>query len=990
MAVTRIKTNQLTDSSVTTAKINANAITAGKLEDNLTYGSNLTVTGNLTVNGTTTATNSTTVTVDDPVLLLGDGQTGAGALDLGFMGERGDDTNVAFVFDESADEFVAALVSDTDTSTTVTITDYADMRVGGLTVDDNQTVGGTLGVTGESTLASATISDLTSGRVVLAGTSGAVEDSGNLTFDGSTLAVTGAATISSTLGVTGAVTFSSTGSFGGDVAMGSNNITGLADPSNAQDAATKNYVDTALSSVFTVSDGSNSTSIADGDTVTFTATANETTVVESSGTITIGLPDDVTIGNDLTVTNDCTVSNDLTVTGNLTVNGTTTTVASTNTTVSDNLLELNSGATSNANDAGIIIERGSTGDNAIMAWDESADGFVVGTTTATASSTGDLTITAAGLTTAGLTATTGDFSGAVGIDGDFDVATNKFTVASATGNTEIAGTLDVTGESTLASATVSDLTSGRVVLAGTSGAIEDSGNLTFDGSTLAVTGAATISTTLGVTGVATFTAESVHNGGIQLNDSDALTMGTDDDATLVHDGSSLALTNGTGILSIDGTASSSIRVNEAGADVDFVVEGDTVSTLFTVDAGTDTVVIGGGTATAEAELKVDGTGSFMMPSGTTAQRPTTAVTRMMRWNTTSTAFEYYDGTEWKNLTADFTVIASETFDGDDTTTAFTLSDSQTTASCIVSLNGVVQLPTTAYGVSGTTLTFTEAPATGDKIEVRKLTTTSTVTGLDDGTSAATVTATASATVDIVGDVQLSAQGDLRFQDSDSSNYVAFQAPATVASNVTWTLPSADSSVSGYALVSDGSGTLSWAAAGATTTADTTSNTEFYIHFDNITSGAVTAVNHDTGLRYNPSTGTLTSDVFSGTATQAQYADLAEKYASDADIEPGTVVEFGGDAEITTSTEDGSRKVAGVISTDPAYMMNSGADGQYVALTGRVPCKVTGAVSKGDMMVSAGNGMARAEADPKLGSVIGKALEDFDGGEGVIEVVVGRM
>ena len=409
MAVTRIKTNQLTDSSVTTAKINANAITAGKLEDNLTYGSNLTVTGNLTVNGTTTATNSTTVTVDDPVLLLGDGQTGAGALDLGFMGERGDDTNVAFVFDESADEFVAALVSDTDTSTTVTITDYADMRVGGLTVDDNQTVGGTLGVTGESTLASATISDLTSGRVVLAGTSGAVEDSGNLTFDGSTLAVTGAATISSTLGVTGAVTFSSTGSFGGDVAMGSNNITGLADPSNAQDAATKNYVDTALSSVFTVSDGSNSTSIADGDTVTFTATANETTVVESSGTITIGLPDDVTIGNDLTVTNDCTVSNDLTVTGNLTVNGTTTTVASTNTTVSDNLLELNSGATSNANDAGIIIERGSTGDNAIMAWDESADGFVVGTTTATASSTGDLTITAAGLTTAGLTATTGDF-----------------------------------------------------------------------------------------------------------------------------------------------------------------------------------------------------------------------------------------------------------------------------------------------------------------------------------------------------------------------------------------------------------------------------------------------------------------------------------------------------------------------------------------------------------------------------------------------------
>jgi len=82
----------------------------------------------------------------------------------------------------------------------------------------------------------------------------------------------------------------------------------------------------------------------------------------------------------------------LTLSGNLTVNGTTTTVASTNTTIADNLLELNSGASSNANDSGIIIERGSTGDNAIIAWDESADKFIVGTTTGTASSTGDITI----------------------------------------------------------------------------------------------------------------------------------------------------------------------------------------------------------------------------------------------------------------------------------------------------------------------------------------------------------------------------------------------------------------------------------------------------------------------------------------------------------------------------------------------------------------------------------------------------------------------
>ena len=89
-----------------------------------------------------------------------------------------------------------------------------------------------------------------------------------------------------------------------------------------------------------------------------------------------------------------TMSQDLIITGDFTVNGTTTTVNSTNTTLDDNLLELNSGAGSNANDCGIIIERGSTGDNAIIAWDESVDKFTVGTTTATASDTGNLTITA--------------------------------------------------------------------------------------------------------------------------------------------------------------------------------------------------------------------------------------------------------------------------------------------------------------------------------------------------------------------------------------------------------------------------------------------------------------------------------------------------------------------------------------------------------------------------------------------------------------------
>lgn len=142
------------------------------------------------------------------------------------------------------------------------------------------------------------------------------------------------------------------------------------------------------------------------------------------------------------------------------------------------------------------------------------------------------------------------------------------------------------------------------------------------------------------------------------------------------------------------------------------------------------------------------------------------------------------------------------------------------------------------------------------------------------------------------------------------------------------------------------------------------------------------------------TGTIsgTWTLESGSTLQATYADLAECYQADAEYAPGTVLEFGGKFEVTVA-EDSTRRVAGVVSTNPAYKMNhqqTGDNVAVVALTGRVPCKVRGKIQKGDMMVAAGNGYARAEFNPMLGSVIGKALEDFEGTDGVIEVVVGRL
>jgi len=141
-------------------------------------------------------------------------------------------------------------------------------------------------------------------------------------------------------------------------------------------------------------------------------------------------------------------------------------------------------------------------------------------------------------------------------------------------------------------------------------------------------------------------------------------------------------------------------------------------------------------------------------------------------------------------------------------------------------------------------------------------------------------------------------------------------------------------------------------------------------------------------------GSLTSwwsKAFTVSAT-AQYADLAENYLGDTSYAAGTVVAFGGTHEITLCDTDMSSRVAGVVSTNPAYLMNGTQTGENivaVALTGRVPTKVRGPIRKGDLIVSAGEGHARAETLPQVGTVIGKALEDFDGDTGVIEVVVGK-
>jgi len=142
-------------------------------------------------------------------------------------------------------------------------------------------------------------------------------------------------------------------------------------------------------------------------------------------------------------------------------------------------------------------------------------------------------------------------------------------------------------------------------------------------------------------------------------------------------------------------------------------------------------------------------------------------------------------------------------------------------------------------------------------------------------------------------------------------------------------------------------------------------------------------------------GTMYANTFNGTATSAQYADLAERYEADKSLEPGTVVMFGGDKEVTACGTDGCHSVAGVVSTNPAHLMNAEAGGEAthpaIALAGRVPVKVVGPVNKGDLLVSSSvEGRAKADNEAKAGRILGKAMESAGEGEHVIEGLINLM
>jgi hypothetical protein len=596
------------------------------------------------------------------------------------------------------------------------------------------------------------------------------------------------------------------------------------------------------------------------------------------------------------------------------------------------------------------------------------------------------TITGGNLATGGTASATGNITGGNLLTGGLVSATATITGGNiATGGT-VSATGAITGASTISA--TGTVTGGNIATGGTASA---TGNIT--GGNVLTGGLVSATATITGGNLATGgTASATGNitGGNLLTGGQVSATGNVTGGNIVITGNAINMT----------AAGGTLIHNSANANTNFAVNG-TAANVFFVNAATNSVSFGSSTQTTNAVAAFNTTTSVLMPVGNTAQRPGTGVTGMMRFNTTGNYLEIFDNTKWIAVAAEnYTVIADEQFSGDGTTTAFTLSsNAQTTNSCLVSINGVVQVPVTAYAVSGTTMTFTEAPAAGDLIDVREITTTTSISSISNSSGNASIyvndqTSNVSVTGNLVASGTIFAQ-TLNITTTESITGNIIGGNVNTVGQV-----SATGNITGNYFIGNGSQLTGLS---ASKIFNGTSEANIGSSGGNVTFtvGGTAIAGISTAGIYNAqangvgnigSSSTYFNTVFAK-ATSAQYADLAEMYAGDAAYEPGTVVDFGGDQEITISTKDMSRAVAGVVSTNPSYLMNSGQAGDNVvavALTGRVPTKVTGPVSKGDLMVSNGDGTARAEESPAVGTIIGKALADFNGDVGVIEVVVGRF
>jgi hypothetical protein len=1002
MAVTRINNNQITDAVAgnTYVGINANtklqnySITAGKIANNLTYGSDLTVAGNLTVQGTSTAIDTTITTIEDPVIILASTQTGTPAVDIGYLGERGDSENIAFVWDESADEFVTVFTSTAETNTVVTISSYANFHTNDANIGGNIVINGTTSYIGNITGNLNVTGNIAGGNLLTPGLISATGNitGGNLSAGSGIIVTTGninGGNLNATTGIT-SVTIDATGNINGNNINSVNDLTAehLYTTGNAYIGG--NLIVSGNLSYININDlriedpiiilgtGPNGAPLTSNDGLDRGIYMEY--YITGTGTANAFMGFDNSTGNMFIASNVVFTSNDIVQVnsyGTLEVGN----IYSQTTSATGNITG------GNLNTAGQVVATGNVNGGNIVTSNTVTGSNVIGTTSGTF---GNIVISGDDIT---------DTNGRVnfntaGADVDFavngDTVANIFYVDAGSGTASFGNAVQ-----TVNSIVAFNSTNSILVPVGS-----------------------TSQRPTGVTGQFRFNTTS---NSLEIYDnSEWVSVGVPvftliDDQQFNGDGSTVAFTlNSTQttnscIVSINGVVQiPTLAYAVAGTDPTCVLtftEAPEPGDIIDVRLLTTTISVTSiSNSSGNARISVNPTEGTVNVTGNlvpTANLAFNLGSPTNQWNELYISGNsiYIGDVILKanngNLKVrNFDDTADAGVEGTFISTSTTSGNLQIGLNHIeaTNLNGNIDLRPNGVGyVTVNTQLSAVGNITGSYIFGNG----SQLTGID-----ATSIQNGTSNVRVV-----SSGGNITTSVGGNANVVVVStAGATITGNVTAT---------SNMVIGTAGNSIIFNAGNNFEIQNTVSNGNINFRanvngagpenvFRCIGTGGIAFAGNLVSMFGNGAVANGVANIGSPTstfntifakATSAQYADLAEKYVADAEYAPGVVVEFGGTNEVTVCNSDSTTRVAGVISTNPSYRMNDGLDSEFtamVALTGRVPTHVVGPVRKGDMMVAAGNGRARAEADPKVGSVIGKALADFDGTEGVIEVVVGRV